>query len=123
MNKKFICIICPVGCEIEVEYDSEKIKKITGNSCEKGKEYIVEEIYNPKRVLTTTVKIKNGEMPLVSVKTSKPIPKDLIFKSMDELAEIKVSAPIKIGDIIIKNLLNTGADVIATKKVDLKFKV
>ena len=115
MNKKFICILCPLGCEIEVGYDKEGVKKITGNLCEKGTEYVVEEIYNPKRVLTTTIKVRNGEIPLVSVKTSKPIPKEVMFEVMKEISNAWAEAPVRIGDVVIGNVLNTGADIVATK--------
>ena len=117
MNKKFVCIICPLGCEINVKYDLNSIKEIHGNLCEKGEEYVNEEIFNPKRVLTTTVKVRNGEIPIVSVKTSKPIPKEVIFEVMKEISNVEIEAPVSIEDVVIPNILNTGADVVATKNV------
>jgi CxxC motif-containing protein len=118
MKKKFICIICPNGCEIEVKYSEVEIEKISGNLCEKGVEYVRKELLSPERGVTSLVAVKNGVLPLVSVKTSKPIPKEKIFGVMDEIADIEVEAPVKIGDIIVKNILDTGADIIATKNVD-----
>ena len=106
-----------MGCEINVKYDLNSIKEIHGNLCEKGREYVVEEIFNPKRVLTTTVKVRNGEIPMASVKTSKPIPKEIIFEVMKEISNIEVEAPVRIGKVVIQNILNTGADVVATKNV------
>ncbi|HIE34557.1 MAG TPA: DUF1667 domain-containing protein [Candidatus Altiarchaeales archaeon] len=117
-TKKFICIICPNGCEIEVKYEKKEIGSISGNICEKGEAYVRQELFSPERGLTTTVVVRNGTVPLVSVKTSKPIPKEKIFQVMNRLAGIEVDAPVKIGDIIIKNILETGADLVATKNVN-----
>ena len=116
-SKKFICIICPNGCEIEVEYEKKEIKSISGNICEKGEVYVRQELFSPERGLTTTVVVRNGTIPLVSVKTSKPIPKEKIFQVMDEIANLEIDAPVKIGDIIVKNISGTGADLVATKNV------
>ena len=119
MNKRYVCIICPNGCEIEVEYSGDEIKEITGNICDKGEEYVRKELFYPERGLTTTVKVKNGSLPLVSVKTSKTIPKELMMEVMKEISRLEVEAPIKIGDILIKNVLDTKADIIATKNISL----
>ncbi len=118
MKKKFVCIICPNGCEIEVKYSEEEIEKISGNLCEKGLDYVKKELFSPERGLTSSVNLKNGLLPLVSVKTSKPIPKEKIFALMDEIADIEIEAPVKIGDIIVKDILGTGVDIIVTKNVD-----
>lgn len=119
MNKKYVCIICPNSCEMEVEYSGDEIKGITGNICDKGEEYVRKELFCPERGLTTTVKIRNGSLPLVSVKTSKTIPKELLMKIMKELSRVEVEAPVKIGDVLIKNILDTKADIIATKNISL----
>ena len=117
MNKELLCIICPLGCPLRIEYANRTINQISGNRCNLGLEYAKKEITNPERTLTTTVKVKNGHLPLVSVRTNKPIPKKKIFETMNLLANIELDAPIKIGDIIIKNLLKTNANVVATKNI------
>jgi len=122
LTKRYVCIICPNSCEIEVEYSEDKINRISGNMCEKGEEYVKKEILCPERGLTTTIKVKNGSLPLVSVKTSKAIPKEMMMKVMDEISNVEVEAPIKIGNVIIKNVLNTEADIIATKNINKKVK-
>ncbi|HDH40821.1 MAG TPA: DUF1667 domain-containing protein [Candidatus Altiarchaeales archaeon] len=118
MKKKFICIICPNGCEIEVRYSEKGIEKVSGNLCGRGLDYVKKELFSPERSVTSSVEVRNGSLPLVSVKTSKPIPKEKIFAVMDEIAGIEVEAPIRIGDVIVKDVLGTGADIIATKNVD-----
>lgn len=118
-TKKLICINCPLGCSLEVKIDGGEYN-ITGNSCNKGIEYAISEIESPRRILTTSVFVNNGVHTTVSVKTSSEIPKDMIFRCIQELAKLKVEAPVKIGDIIVKNILNTGADITATRTVNAR---
>jgi len=121
MDKKQItCIVCPIGCKIIVKTDGEKINLIDGNKCKRGLDYVRSEALDPRRVLTTSVLVKNGEWPLVSVKTTKPVPKKKIFVVLEEIKDIKVSAPVKIGQRIIKNVAETNIDVVSTKSVKRK---
>ena len=117
MKKEMICIGCPMGCYLTVEYTQKTVQKIKGNRCKIGLEYAEKESFNPERTLTTTVRIKNGHLPLLSVRTNKPIPKKLIFKAMNLLAKVEIEAPIKIGEKIIENLFNTKASIVATKNI------
>ena len=114
------CIVCPVGCEIEITIEGGKIIDIRGFACPKGKDYAIQEALDPKRIIMTVIRVINGEMPVVSVKTDKPVPKKLIEKVMEETAKIEVQAPVHIGDIIIKNIAGTGANLVATKTVRRK---
>lgn len=114
MEKEIICICCPKGCYLKVNIDENTV---TGNSCERGAEYGINEVTNPVRIITSTVKVENGESPVVPVKTKKPIPKALNFKCMEDIDKCMVKAPVKIGDIIIENILETGVDIVATKNV------
>ena len=118
MTKNLTCIICPQGCNIKVEYDNGEVKNISGNTCKRGYDYAISEVTNPVRTITSTVKTENGD--IIPVKTSKPIPKELIFKCMEEINKTVAKLPIKIGDIVIKNILDTGVDVIVTRNVDIK---
>jgi CxxC motif-containing protein len=120
MKKKMICIGCPMGCYLTVDYVGTKISEVSGNRCKVGLEYSEKEVSNPERTLTTTVKVKHGHLPLVSVRTDKPIPKSRIFDAMNLLAKVEVEAPIKIRETIIKNLLNTDVNIVATKNISKK---
>ncbi len=112
ITKSIICTVCPVGCNIEVEMnDNKEIISITGNTCKRGLVYATDECINPKRTLTTTVFLDNGK--ILSVKTSTAVPKDLLFECMKEINKTVAKAPVTIGDVIIENILNTGADVVA----------
>jgi CxxC motif-containing protein len=120
MKKKMICIGCPMGCYLTVDYVGTKISEVSGNRCKVGLEYAEKEVSNPERTLTTTVKVKHGHLPLVSVRTDKPIPKSRIFDAMNLLAKVEVEAPVKIRETIIKNLLNTDVNIVATKNISKK---
>ena len=119
MRKIFTCIVCPNGCEIEVDLENDKIIKIEGATCKKGKEYVNQELTNPQRNIATSVKVINGDLEIVSVRLSNSIAKNRIFDVMDEVKNIKVNAPVKIGDVIKPNISNLDVDLIATKNIDL----
>ncbi|MDY5669483.1 MAG: DUF1667 domain-containing protein [Bacilli bacterium] len=112
--KEMICIVCPRGCHLKVNDNNE----VSGNFCPRGAKYAIEEITCPKRYITSTVRTVNLKENLVPVKTSQSVDKKIIFQVMEEIKKAVVDKPIKIGDVIIKNVLNSGADVIATKNVD-----
>jgi CxxC motif-containing protein len=120
MKTELICIGCPMGCYLTVDYVGTKIRDFSGNRCKVGLEYAEKEISNPERTLTSTVKVKCGHLPLVSVKTNKPIPKGRIFDAMNLLANVEVEAPIKIGDPIIQNIFDIGVNIVATKNISRK---
>ncbi|MBU1290273.1 DUF1667 domain-containing protein, partial [bacterium] len=114
-EKEIVCVSCPMGCRMTVQAKEGDIISITGNDCPKGIEYAKEEFTNPLRILPTTVRVIGGELPLVSVKTEKAIPKGLLLKAMAEIAEIEVKAPIKIGQVIKDDLIGTGVSLVATR--------
>lgn len=115
MNEELICICCPMGCHLNVDV---KNKRVSGNTCKRGEVYGLSEVINPVRVITSTVKIKEADFTVLPVKTKSGIPKKLSSEVMKVINSITVTAPIKCGDIIIKNILNTGIDLIATRSME-----
>ncbi|MDD7457420.1 MAG: DUF1667 domain-containing protein [Clostridia bacterium] len=111
MIKNITCINCPMGCPLTVEINGDDIK-VSGNTCKRGDVYGKQEVTSPKRVVTSLVRIKDGAV--VSCKTNAAIDKAMIFKVLDELRKVEVTLPVKIGDVIIENVLGTGADIVAT---------
>jgi len=109
------CIVCPTGCEIQVKKDSEGDISFEGHTCDRGLEYAKQEYYEPKRILTTTIRVENGFLPLVPVRTDKPILKDRLRDALNEIALKKIKAPITAGDILIENILGLEANVIASR--------
>lgn len=116
-EKEITCIVCPVGCKVLVRTDGKNFELVGGNRCKRGEEYARSEALDPRRMLTSSVLVEDGEWPLVSVKTSKPIPKDKIFEVLNVIKKTRVKAPIQIGQLIIENVANTDVDVIATKSI------
>lgn len=117
MLKKFICIICPNGCEISAELEGGEICLLEGAGCERGKEYVRQELTNPMRNIASSVLLEGGVLPLVSVRLSKPVPKNRIFDVMAEIKNARLAAPAAIGQTVIENVLGLGSDVVVTKNV------
>ena len=115
MIKNLTCIVCPINYNLETEVEGNTVKKVSGNECKRGDLYARSEIAQPVRTLTTTVLTDDGR--LLPVRTDKPIPKDLIFECMKEINRQTVSLPIKIGDVIIENIVKTGANIISSKNM------
>ena len=116
-KKHFTCVICPIGCEIDVELQGSDVVSMTGDKCARGKEFVLEELEEPMRILTTTVRIKGAKWAMLPVRTDKPIPKRLLFRVIKELADIELQAPVKVSDAIIKDIAGTGANIIATRNM------
>jgi len=114
---KLICISCPQGCALEVTMEGKTITKVDGAACKKGKEYAEQEITDPRRMIASTVRVKNGFHPLVPVYTKMPIPKNLINNILKELREVELTAPVANGLVVIENILGTGIDIITSREM------
>ncbi len=111
------CIVCPTGCEIQAKKNPKGQISFEGYTCERGLEYAEQEFYEPKRILTTTMRVENGLLPLIPVRSDKPILKDKLKDVLKEIAKIKIKAPIQMGDVLIENILELGANVIASRNL------
>lgn len=110
MKREMICIVCPKGCALTVEYDGQNVRSVTGNTCKRGEAYAVAECLHPERTVTSTMRAEDGSV--IPVKTDRPIPKEKMFELMERINQTKVVLPIAVGDVIIKNIC--GANVVAT---------
>lgn len=120
-SRKVVCVLCPLGCKIRIELDEEgNILSISGNKCPRGEGYAKDEIKDPKRVVTTSVKVLDGELPLASVKTDGPIPKKYIFELMKILKSVEMNAPVNVGDVVVRNIFETNVNVVITRSVGKK---
>lgn len=115
--KNLTCISCPLGCYLTVEMNGKEVVTVSGNTCMRGEVYARKELTNPTRIVTTTVSVIDGECEVVSVKTKEDIPKEKIKACLEQLKDVRVKAPIKIGDVIITNVADTEIDIVATKDV------
>ena len=112
------CIICPMGCSMEVEVETnasgqKKVLSVKDNGCKRGEQYAAKELQNPTRTLTTTIKVEGGELPLVPVKTAGEVPKASLLQCMEVVRRASCKAPVKRGDVLIFDLLGTGVNVVA----------
>ncbi len=116
MIKKLICIRCPQGCEISTTLDGYgNITEITGNTCKLGIDYANSEIKDPRRTLTTTVRVEGGELPLCPVWTESPVPKEKVLELAKKLSKITLKAPVEHGQTVLDNVF--GTRVIAAREV------
>ena len=111
--KELICIICPRGCHLKVDDELN----VTGNTCPRGAIYAKTELTHPTRTLTSTVKVISKEEVSLPVKSDKPLPKEKIFEAMEVINKTSVKAPIKIGDIVVKNIFGLDVNIVATKDI------
>ena len=109
--REFTCIVCPNGCSLH--YD-EATHTCTGNRCPRGAKYAENEATHPMRSLTSSVRTSLPEYPVVSVRTSTEIPKDMVFEVMKAISHVTLTRYLPLNGIVIKNVLNTGADIITT---------
>jgi CxxC motif-containing protein len=114
---ELVCIVCPVGCKLTVEKKGDEYS-VKGNVCKRGQDYAVEELTNPTRMLTSTVRLDNSKHVRLPVHSSAAIPKGLIFDAMKEINACRVSAPLQMGAVVIKNILNTGVDICSSRTIN-----
>ena len=116
------CIICPMGCSMEVEVETDadgnkKVLSVKDNGCKRGEQYAAKELQNPTRTLTSTIKVNGGVLPVVPVKTAGEVPKNMLLQCMEVVRRAGCKAPVKRGDILLYDLLGTGINVIACSDV------
>ena len=124
MTREFTCIICPNSCRINVSYERTedpasplRIQEVSGNLCARGKGYVLQELTDPRRTISTSVAVEGGELPLASVRLTAPIPRDRIFDAMAAIRPLTVKAPVRAGTVLVHDLLGLGTDVLVTKDV------
>ncbi|MCR4593619.1 MAG: DUF1667 domain-containing protein [Clostridiales bacterium] len=118
-KRELTCIACPIGCAITVSLDDNKnVTDVTGNTCKRGDAYARSECTAPTRSLTSTIRVEGGKEYVVPVKSSGPVPKEMLFDCMKVINSSSIKAPVKIGDVAIKNILDTGVDIVATNTAE-----
>ncbi len=117
-NKEIVCILCPNGCRMKVFIDDlNRVSKVANALCRNGSTYAAKEVQSPERSLTSTVKVTGGALPLVSVRSTRPIPKEKIREAAELLRTLHIQAPVDFHQVLLSDILGTGADIIATKQV------
>ena len=118
MTRTYICIMCPNGCEVTAEYEGTTVLSVTGHTCPKGEEYVLRELTCPMRNIATSLRVEGGELPLVSVRLTGPIPLERVKEAVAEIHRERLAAPVHGGETVIRDLLGLGVDVITTKDVE-----
>ncbi|MDY3918188.1 MAG: DUF1667 domain-containing protein [Candidatus Limivivens sp.] len=116
MERELTCICCPLGCPLKVTLG--ETPTVSGNSCKRGADYGKKEVTDPRRIVTSSVRVTGGALPMVSVKTRSDIPKGKIFDCVLEIHQAVLEAPVHIGDVVIPDCAGTGVAVIATKNIE-----
>jgi CxxC motif-containing protein len=114
---RLTCVLCPVGCELEVRKNDAGELDVGGSQCDKGAPFAVEEVLRPMRNLATSVPIRGTAARMVSVRLSGPVPREMIFPILEEIAKLRPEAPVRRGQVLVANVLGAGVDVVATRTV------
>lgn len=118
MMRMLTCIVCPRGCQLTANVQGGEVLNVEGYTCKRGREYAIAECTHPVRTVTSTVRTSDGGV--IPVKTSAAIPKEKIMECMAVINAATVQLPAKIGDVVVKNILGTGADLIVTANMGLE---
>jgi CxxC motif-containing protein len=111
---EIICVACPHGCRLEATRRDGEIM-ISNAGCKRGKEYAINEITDPRRMVATTVRVKHGIHPLLPVYTTEPFPKGRIKELLQEIRKVEINAPVKMNQVVLENALGTGINVVASR--------
>ena len=114
---KVTCIGCPIGCQLAVEHHGEDAWRVTGYECKKGRNFGEQEVRDPRRMVTTTVAVEGARWARLPVRTSGEVPKDLVVEVCRAAHQVTLSAPVRIGDVVLGDVLGTGVDIIATRSL------
>ena len=117
-EKQFICVICPNSCRLTVWKDPTGEIQVTGNQCARGLDYGVKEYSHPERMLITTMQIQGAKLPVIPVRSRTTLPKELLLTAVKIISEQVCYAPIKMGDVLVENIADSGIDVIASRSME-----
>ena len=120
MEKLIICTVCPQGCRITVTGEGSDIASVSGFTCARGEAYARQEFVCPVRILTGSVRTCDCAEPLLPVRSADRIPRDKIPECMEILRTVKVKPPVHIRDVVVKDILGTGVDIVASGELAAK---
>ena len=106
--RELTCIICPNGCQLIIDENC----KVSGNMCPRGEQFAINEITDPKRSVTSTCKTVFPNIPVIAVKTDGEVKKGDVTKVIEQINKVVIDKPMKIGDVVIENVINSGVNVV-----------
>jgi len=116
-QRQFICVVCPVGCTIDATVEDGQLLETRGQACKRGIAYVHEELTSPKRMLTTTVRVIGGSLPLVPVRSSEALPKELLLQVAARLREVVLEAPVSEHEMVVEDVFGSGVDIITSREM------
>jgi len=116
-QREFICVVCPVGCTISATIEDGRLVEASGQACKRGIAFVNEELTDPRRMLTTTVQVVGGRLPLVPVRSSEALPKGILLQVAAELREVVLEAPVGEHQTVIEDVFGTGVDIITSREM------
>ena len=119
-TSEIICVACPKGCPLHIKHEGHDVLEIIGAGCQRGKEYAICELQDPRRMVASTVKVQGGLHPLVPVYTKDAFPKPMIPQLAQTLREVELTAPVRLNQVVLKDALGTGIDIIASRDMPIK---
>jgi CxxC motif-containing protein len=116
-HRQFICVTCPVGCTLDATLEEGQLSEVQGQACRRGKAFVEEELTAPRRMLTTTVRVRGGRLPLVPVRSRTPLPKEILLQVASELRSVVLEAPVREHQVVLPDTLHSGVDIITSREV------
>ena len=116
-KRELTCIGCPLGCQLTVALEGKTVQSVEGYTCKRGKDYGEKECTHPMRTVTSSVRVEHGVFPMVSVKTAADIPKEKILVCMAVIHGLKAEAPVRMGEVLLQDIADTGVALVATKEI------
>jgi CxxC motif-containing protein len=120
-RKELTCIICPTSCQIKVSFAADgsgQVESVEGHRCSQGDKYVRNEVSDPVRALTTLCRLEGGSLRMCPVRTDIAVPKDILEEMAEAVSQIVVKAPVRVGDIVIKGIMGTKANIVVTRDID-----
>ena len=117
-DSEYICVTCPVGCALRATVEGSNLLEVRGQSCQRGFDFVLEELTDPRRTLTTTVQVNHGALPLVPVRSTAPLPKHMVMQVARALRTILIEAPIVEHQVVMSSVFGTGIDMVTTRDLE-----
>jgi len=117
--REMVCITCPIGCRMELTIEDGKVAAVQHNSCKRGISYAEQEFYDPRRMVTATAFVTGGIVTRVPVRSSEPLPMAQIDAALEAIYDLRLQAPLDLGQVVIEDVAGSGVDIITTRKLPL----
>lgn len=113
------CPKCEKACSLQIDYQGSTLFSVVGHKCHQGVVF-AETLLGPAlKTVSASVLVNGGAYPMVAVRTSKGVTSEQALKIIQEAGRLKVDAPVRMGQVLCRNVAQTGVDLIAARAVEL----